>query len=51
MALVSSVPARMLLYGLDVKLLILQISISLIFLLFTILVWKRGLLRYESASS
>tara|TARA_B110000467_G_C18272885_1_gene453557 strand:- start:9 stop:809 length:801 start_codon:yes stop_codon:yes gene_type:complete len=51
MALVSSVPARMLLYGLNLKLLMYQIAISLSFLLFTFWVWKRGLLRYESASS
>jgi len=51
MALVSSVPARMLLYGLNVELLIFQIIVSLSFILITFWVWKRGLLRYESASS
>lgn len=51
MALVSSVPARMLLYGINIQLLILQICVTLIALSLTFLVWKRGLLRYESASS
>ena len=51
MALVSSVPARMLLYGFDIKLLIFQIIVSLGFVLLTFFVWRRGLFRYESASS
>jgi ABC-2 type transport system permease protein len=50
-ALVSSVPTRMLLYGLNLKLLMYQIIISLGFVVLTFWVWKRGLLRYESASS
>ncbi len=51
MALVASVPARILIYGFNIKLLIFQILISLFFLLLTFYVWERGLLRYESASS
>jgi len=51
MALVSSVPTRMLLYGLNLKLLMYQIIISLGFVLLTFWIWRRGLLRYESASS
>jgi len=51
MALVSSVPTRILLYGLDIKLLMYQIIISLGFVVATFWIWKRGLLRYESASS
>ena len=51
MALVSSVPTRILLYGLDIRLLMYQIIISLGFVVATFWIWKRGLLRYESASS
>ncbi len=51
MALISSVPARMLIYGFNLELLILQIMVATIMIFTTILVWKRGLLRYESASS
>jgi len=51
MAMISSVPARILLFGVDFKLLLLQLIIALIFLGFTTVVWKKGLLRYESASS
>ena len=51
MALVASVPTRILLYGLDIQLIIIQCLISLIFILLTIITWKRGIIRYESASS
>ena len=51
MAMVSSVPARFLIFGVNIKLLLLQIVVSIIFLWFTTLIWKKGLLRYESASS
>ena len=51
MALISSVPARILIFGLDVKIFLLQISITSIFLLLTHIVWNRGLKLYESASS
>ena len=51
MAMISSVPARFLIFGSDLKLLLLQIVVTIIFLWFTTLIWKKGLLRYESASS
>ena len=51
MAMICSVPSRILLFGPNISLLVLQFFIALCFLLLTIVVWKRGLLRYESASS
>ena len=51
MAMITSVPSRFLIFGVDLKLLILQIIVVIIFLFLTTLVWKKGLVRYESASS
>tara|TARA_B100001142_G_C14227793_1_gene614178 strand:- start:198 stop:524 length:327 start_codon:yes stop_codon:yes gene_type:complete len=51
MALVSSLPARMLLFEPSITLLSLQLCITSIAILLAILVWNRGLLRYDSASS
>ena len=54
MALVASVPSRLLLYGLtsqNQKYLIIQILIVSILLVLTRLFWKIGLKRYESAQS
>ena len=51
MAMISSVPARLLIFGLNGKLLLLQFIITILFLWFTTIIWNRGLLRYESASS
>ena len=51
MAMISSVPSRFLIFGIDIKLLSLQFIVAMIFLWFTTLIWKKGLLRYESASS
>lgn len=51
MALVSSLPARMLLFEPSITLLSLQFCITSIAILLAILVWNRGLLRYDSASS
>ena len=51
MALVSSLPARMLLFGPNINLLLLQILITSIAIMLTIFVWNRGLIRYDSASS
>ena len=51
MALVSSLPARMLLFEPSIPLLMLQFCITSIIILLSVLVWNRGLLRYESASS
>jgi len=51
MAFICSVPSRILLFGVDYNLLLQQLVIALLFLWITTVVWKRGLLRYESASS
>ena len=51
MALIMSIPARMLLYEISFYYLLLQIIVSIIFLSLTRIVWHRGLKRYESASS
>jgi len=51
MAMISSVPARFLIFGPNIKLFILQIIVTVTFLWITTVIWKRGLLRYESASS
>ena len=51
MAMISSVPARFLIFGVNIKLFFLQIIVAIIFLWITTFIWKRGLLRYESASS
>ena len=51
MALVSSLPARMLLFGPNINLLLLQILITSIAIILTIFVWNRGLIKYDSASS
>ena len=51
MVLIASIPTRTLLYGPDYRYLSWQIIITLVFFLSTRVIWKRGLLRYESASS
>ena len=51
MAMVSSVPARILIFGPKLEILLLQIIVTIIFLIATKLVWNRGLRLYESASS
>ena len=51
MAMICSVPSRILIFGLDIKLFVLQFFISAVFLWLTTMIWKKGLLRYESASS
>jgi ABC-2 type transport system permease protein len=51
MALICSVPSRILLFGPNLKLIILQFFVAILFLALTVIVWKRGLYRYESASS
>ena len=50
MALVSSFPARVLLFGPDYRL-ILQFFVTSAAILITIFVWNRGLIKYDSASS
>jgi ABC-2 type transport system permease protein len=51
MAFISSVPTRFLLYGLNLKYFTLQVGLTLTFMILSRFVWKRGLKRYESASS
>ena len=51
MALITSVPSRILLYGASKGYLLGQISITILFLCLTRLIWNRGIAKYESASS
>ena len=51
MAMICSVPSRILIFGIDFKLFSLQVFISILFMWITTLIWKAGLKRYESASS
>jgi len=51
MTLIASIPTRNLLYGPNFVYLVWQFFIAIIFVLFTRIIWKRGILRYESASS
>ena len=51
MALIMSIPTRMLLYEISVKYLFIQTVIAISFLALTRIVWRSGLRLYESASS
>ncbi len=51
MTLIASIPTRNLLYGPSMLYLSWQFLIAIIFLLLTRFVWRKGVLRYESASS
>ena len=51
MAMVSSLPARTLLFGPDFSLLLLQFIVVLSFLFLSHYVWNKGLIKYDSASS
>ena len=51
MIFIASIPTRTLLYGPNIQYLSGQIIMSMTFLFLTRIIWKRGLLRYESASS
>jgi len=51
MAMICSVPSRILIFGVDFKLFSLQVFISILFVWITTLIWKAGLMKYESASS
>ena len=51
MAMITSVPARILIFGPELYLIISQVIITIAFLLITNLIWNRGLKLYESASS
>ena len=51
MAMITSVPARILIFGPQINLILSQLAITILFLLITKLIWSRGLQLYESASS
>jgi len=51
MILIASIPTRMLLYGPDIRYLGWQFLIASVFFINSKIIWKKGLLRYESASS
>ena len=51
MAMISSFPARILIFGPDFYMLLTQVFITALSLLLTVFVWNRGLIRYDSASS
>ena len=51
MILIASIPSRILLYGFSMKYLFGQFFVTTFFLIFTRIIWTRGLIRYESASS
>ena len=51
MAMITSVPARVLIFGPQINLLLLQFLIAIIFLTMSKVIWERGLKYYESASS
>jgi len=51
MAMITSVPARVLIFGPEIKLILSQLIITIVFLLISNLIWNRGLRLYESASS
>ena len=51
MAMITSVPARILIFGPEAYLILSQILVTIIFLMIANLIWNRGLKLYESASS
>tara|TARA_B100002052_G_scaffold183503_1_gene167164 strand:- start:149 stop:949 length:801 start_codon:yes stop_codon:yes gene_type:complete len=51
MAMISSIPARMLIFGPNYYMLLSQLFITAFALLLTIFVWNKGLIKYDSASS
>ena len=51
MAMITSVPARTLIFGPDIYLLSSQFLVTIVFLCLTRLIWIRGVKLYESASS
>ena len=51
MAMITSVPARVLIFGPQINLLLLQLLIAIIFLAISKVIWEKGLKYYESASS
>lgn len=51
MILIASIPTRTLLYGPDINYMGWQLFIAIIFLVNSRIIWRKGLIRYESASS
>ena len=51
MVMISSIPVRMLLFGPNIKYLIGQFFITILFFILSRIIWERGLIKYESASS
>ena len=51
MTLIASIPTRHLLYGPDFGYLIWQLFIAILFFFFARIIWNKGLMLYESASS
>jgi len=51
MILISSIPARMLIYSPNLKIFFIQIFITILFFILTPILWRNGLIKYESASS
>jgi len=51
MAMITSVPARVLLFGPEIGLIFSQLVITILFLILSNFIWNRGLRLYESASS
>ena len=51
MVLIASIPTRTLLYGPNIQYLLWQLFMAMTFLSLTRIIWKRGLMLYESASS
>ena len=51
MILIASIPTRILLYGANLYYLIWQLVIAICFFVVSRVVWKKGLKKYESASS
>ena len=51
MALIASVHARILLFDFNPRLLLIQLCAAALFFTLSVLIWRKGLMRYESASS
>ena len=51
MAMITSVPARILIFGPELYLILSQLLVTIVFLMIANLIWNRGLRLYESASS
>ena len=51
MIMISSIPTRFLLYGPQIEYLLGQCIVTMVFLILSCFIWRKGLIRYESASS